>query len=143
LDKVQVLFDETATCDFVTTHAKNVADYQNSDGTYQYGIRINFHEFLAQDFICLGRLGAHMKRRHGNGTKRHIKFDDEKMRLYTDIKIPTEDEWMRVTPELAQEMLSEEDTRTDREVKRKLARQPAKKSGTPSSGPESQPITIT
>ena len=49
-----------------------------------------------------------MKLRNGTGFKRTIKFDDDCMGLYMDFKLPMEDRWHSVTPEIAREAAEDE-----------------------------------
>ena len=58
-------------------------------------------EELADTFRLLSRFGTRLRARHGNGTRRHIKLDEFKGSLYSNIKLPGDTEWTRVLPEMA------------------------------------------
>ena len=49
----------------------------------------------------LGSYQARLRARHGAGTKRHIKFDDFSASLFTNVKLPGDSNWTRVTPAMA------------------------------------------
>jgi hypothetical protein len=123
-DEVRVQFDEISTRDLVASHAKNLARFPPKNGRPQYGLRIDIPGFLSGDFRSLERFGALMRRQHGTGTRRCIRFDDTKMRLFMDIKIPDCTNWMKVSPELASELLAEDDLRYVDEIKAKLLMPP-------------------
>ena len=58
---------------------------------------------------CRVEAEKRMRSRLGDGFKRCVKFDDDIMRLYLDIKLPESPEWMSITPEIAQEVKLEDD----------------------------------
>ena len=69
--------------------------------------------------------GAHLRRIHGVGTKRNIKFDEEHDSFYMDVLVPNQEEWLRVSPQMAKrerETSREEDERkTTRRLRAPLA----------------------
>ena len=80
-------------------------------------MRIDYPAFLGPVFRDLEWYGAHLRRIHGNGTKRNIKFDEEYLSLYMDVLVPNQKEWMRVSPQMAKkerELNKEEIERTTR-----------------------------
>ena len=98
------------------SHTKNLASYNGP--LDKPGTRLDYPEFLARDFRLLETFGARMRARLGEGFKRCIKFDDSVMRLYLDFKLPEGEEWMSVTPEIAQEIRQEEDKKKADSIKR-------------------------
>ena len=50
-------------------------------------------------FRLLSRFGTRLGARHGEGTKRHIKFDDYSGSLFANIKLPGDTTWTKVTPD--------------------------------------------
>jgi hypothetical protein len=81
---------------------------------------MDFPDYLSADFRLLEKYGALARKKHGTGTKRNIRFDDSSSSLYMDIKLPSEDQWMRVEPRMAREIMAEEDERRGKETRRKL-----------------------
>jgi hypothetical protein len=87
-------------------------------------VKLDFPDYLSQDFRVLERYGAAVRSKHGKGTKRNIRFCDEKLALYMDVKIPTDLNWMKVTVEMAADLLEEDDQRTGRVTRNKLRQKP-------------------
>ena len=65
------------------------------------GVRLEVPPELDDTFKLLSRFGTRLRARHGEGTRRHIKFDDWEASMYMNIKLPGDEEWSRVTPEMA------------------------------------------
>lgn len=75
-------------------------------------------------FRLLSRFGTRLRARHGQGTKRHIKFDDFNASLYCNIKLPGDENWTRVTTKMASDDLKasfhEENSSNQRRLASKL-----------------------
>ena len=56
---------------------------------------------LDATFKLLSRFGTRLCARHGEGTKRHVKFDNFEASLYINVKLPGDTEWSRVSPAMA------------------------------------------
>ena len=56
-------------------------------------------------FKTLERYGHYLKHKHGDGLRRHIRFDDYDMTLVMDFCLPLEDTWHRTDYENAREEL--------------------------------------
>ena len=52
--------------------------------------------------LLLENYGYQMKKRHGNGTRRIVKYDIIERNLMLCYKPPNSDEWTRITPPMAQ-----------------------------------------
>ena len=61
-----------------------------------------------------------LRRVHGNGTKRNIKFDEECLSLYMDVLVPNQREWMRVSPQMAKKEREANKEETERITRRRL-----------------------
>ena len=115
-DELLVTFVDVAYRDYIMSHTKNLAAFPVQEG--RPGTRLDYPEFLAKDFRLLETFGARMRSRLGEGFKRCVKFDDDQMRLYLDIKLPESPEWMSITPEIAQEVKLEDDKKKTDSIKR-------------------------
>ena len=103
-DEVLVIFDDKYSRDRVSAHAKNLSEYVESiTGKPNAGLKIDYPDHLAAVFRLLETYGRELRNTHGPGLKRHIKFDDELETLYMDVKLPTLEEWLKITPQLAKE----------------------------------------
>ena len=108
-DEILVVFKSTKTRDSVASYAKNLAKYIGPDGLPTAGLRAEIPDPLIGKFNDLERYGRILKRQHGNGLKRNIKFDDALLTLFMDVKLPNSDDWMKVTWEKAREEINEMD----------------------------------
>ena len=99
-----VIFTDKFTRDAVVSHAKNLSQYRHPDGKPSAGLRMNYPDHLTADFRILDWYGKQMFNKHGAGTKRNIKFDDDIEGLRIDVKIPEREEWFRVYPAMARDL---------------------------------------
>ena len=83
----------------------NLATCTDHEGKPTAGIRLEIPDELADSFCLLSRFGTRLRARHGPGTKRHIKFDDYSGSLYSNVKLPGDESWTRVTVPMASDDL--------------------------------------
>ena len=117
-NEVLITFNDNTTRDFVRKHAKNLANQCTHQSS---GMRIDFPDFLSNQFRLLERYGAYVRRLHGEGTRQHIRFDDQRMGLFSSVKLPKAEGWIKVSPELAEELLAKGEAENASEVKRRLS----------------------
>ena len=101
--EVLVTFADRFARDAAASNAKNLAEYKDIEGNATAGLRLNYPDYMGPDFRVLEWYGAEMRRIHKEGTKRSIKYDDELMCLCIDVKLPSNEEWLRVHPKQARE----------------------------------------
>ena len=127
-DEVCVRFVDKRKRDVVFSYANNLAGKFDREGRPTAGIRLEIPKELMDTFRLLTRFGTRLRARHGNGTKRHIKFDDFSVSLYTNIKLPGDTTWTKVTPAMASEDLEashrEENARHQKRLATKLVPEP-------------------
>ena len=104
-DEVIVTMQDKRARDTIMSHAVNLAEHVGHDGRPTAGIRLEVPPGLMDTFRLLSRFGTRLRARHGEGTKRHIKFDDFAGSLYANIKLPGDESWTRVTPSMAKQDL--------------------------------------
>ena len=78
--------------------AVNIAMHIDAAGQPTAGIRLELLPELMDTFRLLSRFGTRLRARHGEGTKRHVKFDDMEATLYMNIKLPGDESWSRSSP---------------------------------------------
>ena len=100
-DEVVIRFKNSRTRDMVMSSSINLASCVGRDGRPTAGTRLELPHELKDTFRLLSRFGTRLRARHGEGTKRHVRFDDFAGSLYTNVKLPGDDSWTRVTPEMA------------------------------------------
>ena len=105
--EVSVVFLTKTVRDNVSAHGKDLACFKDNDGWPTAGLRIEYPAHLAMDFRTLEWYGREMRLKHGRGTRRNIKFDDEEEMLYIDVCLPDTDFWHRITPLEAKKFKSE------------------------------------
>ena len=107
-----VLFNDIYSRDRVSAHGKKLAAYHDQ-GKPTAGMKIDYPPHLARTFRTLEWYDGDMKKIHGEGLKRNIRYDDLLETFYMDIKLPGEDFWHRVDMEMATERKSHQ-TRIER-----------------------------
>ena len=139
-DEVLVRFVDARKRDLAMVNSVNLADRVNPSGKPTAGIRLEIPAELTDTFRLLARFGTRLRARHGNGTKRHVKFDDFTGSLFTNIKLPGDTTWTRVTPEMARRDLkasiNEESEANQRRLASKLIPGPRERLGRPLSIPK-------
>ena len=79
-------------------------------------MKLDYPDFLGGIFRDLEWYGAFLRREHGPGTRRNIRFDEENVSLYMDILLPGENKnWLRVSPKMAR------DERNDHQRKNEMS----------------------
>ena len=79
--EVLVTFEDKYARDLVSSCGRNLAEYVNDDGLPTAGLRLDYPAHLGAPFRLLDWYGKQMRERHGKGTRRSIKFDDEEESL--------------------------------------------------------------
>ena len=97
----------------VAGHTKNLAAYVD-------GLRPEIPDFLGGIHKGLEQYGRLLKRRHGGGMKRSLKFDYASLTLYMDVKLPNSDEWLKVDWVMAKDELAEMDRATSASTRKRL-----------------------
>ena len=111
-DEVLVVLANVGIRDSIAAHAKNLRNCIDADGRPTAGQRIDIPDHLTGAHKELDQYGKQLRKIHGPGLKRNIKFDDASSSLIMDVKLPDEEEWIRVDRTLAkEERLSSEKTR--------------------------------
>ena len=87
--------------DVLMSGVSNLASRIDRSGKPTAGVRLEIPPELDGTFKLLARFGTKMRARHGEGTRRHIKFDDDTASLYTNIKLPGDESWSKVTADMA------------------------------------------
>ena len=93
--------------DTIMSKVSNLSSYVDDTGKPTAGVRLEVPPELDYTFRLLSRLRTRLRARHGEGTRRHVKFDDHEASMYLNVKLPGDTEWTRVTPEMAKIDLGE------------------------------------
>ena len=115
-----VRFRDFTVRDRVIGCAAKLAGCQDSTGKSTAGMRIEVPPKLQQAFRVLFKYGQNLRARHGPGTRRHVKFDDDARSLYLNVRLPNEETWCRVSTTLALKGMRARQTLHDGELERRL-----------------------
>ena len=123
-DEVVVNFFDKRKRDIVFSNAPGLASAIDAEGRPTAGLRLEIPPEIDDTFRLLSRFGTRLRARHGDGTKRHIRFDEFAGSLYVNVKLPEDVTWTRVTPEMARQDLEmsmrEEDSQHQQRLATKL-----------------------
>ena len=115
-----ITFREPGTRDQVIGCAAKLANCVDGNGKPTAGMRIEVPRQLQQDFRVLFKYGQTLRARHGQGTRRHVKFDDVSRSLYLNVRLPGDESWSRVSTSLALKGVRARQTLNDGELERRL-----------------------
>ena len=115
-----VTFQDKFARDAVAAHGKNLSDFIDSTGLPTAGTRLDYPAFLGTAFRLLDWYGKQMRDRHGKGTRRNIKYDDDEENLYLDVCLPSQDYWHRVSPDEAKRYKTQVETERTHQTRRSL-----------------------
>ena len=128
-------FNDKQKRDLVVSSSPNLSSRIDKEGRPTAGIRLEVPPELDDTFRLLHRFGTRLRARHGTGTKRHIKFDDYNGSLFTNIKLPGDTSWTKVTPAMAREdlgaSLRKKNAHTQKRLAAKLVPGPLERLGRP------------
>ena len=142
--EVLVTFTSSTVRDNIVSHSANLAPCVDDSGKPTAGIRLEIPRELNDTFRLLSRFGTRLRARHGVGTKRHIKFDDFTGSLYSNVKLPGDETWTKVSPATAKEDLlasvKEENVCTRKRLATKLVPGPKERLNIPIQGATGGPV---
>ena len=111
--EVSVTFTSQDDRDYVAGKAVNLAPLVDKEGQPQAGVRMDVPGFLMSTYNDLKSYAFQTRQSHGRGTKTHIKFDNGKFDLYLEVKLPLSENWLRILPEKARDLIN---AATSREI---------------------------
>ena len=119
-DEVLVVFKDSDTRDAVMGASAKLADFIDPNGKPTAGLRIEVPRNLRGAFSALFKFGQLLRVRHGEGTRKHVKFDDLDRTLYLNVKLPGDERWSRVSVEVARKGLRARESVTDEALERRM-----------------------
>ena len=120
-DEVLVKFASMRVRDLVIGRSAELSSSIGADGKPTAGIRLEVPPSLMDTFRILSRFGRRLRARHGDGTKRHVKFDDHERTLFCNIKLPGDEAWTKVTAEMAKRDLEDSLRHENNTIQRRIA----------------------
>ena len=131
-NEVLVFFADKYARDQVVANAKFLSQYRLQCGKPSAGLRMNYPDHLSADFRVLDWYGAELNRRFP-GTKRNIRFDDDTEGLRMDVKVPHNNDWLKIHPQMARDIKLQRTDEDATRVRHVLETPPLYTPGTPSS----------
>ena len=131
--------------DILLSNSPNLSSFVDGAGRPTAGIRLEVPAELDDTFRLLARFGTRLRARHGEGTKRHIKFDDHEASLFINVKLPGDEVWSRVSPAMAKADLDlnarEESARLMKRISGGTGQGPRQRLAAPVTAPGQRPRT--
>ena len=119
-DEVLVRFKDPTVRDSVIGSSAKLAPFRDANGRPTAGIRIEVPPHLQTEFRALFRYGQLLRTRHGPGTRRHVKFDDAQSGLFLNAKLPGDENWSRISVDVARRGLRARDQVMNGALERRL-----------------------
>ena len=105
--EVCVTFSTVDDRDYISSRSFNLSSHIDKYGKPQAGIRMEIPGFLMSTFKDLNTYGGIAKRTYGKDLRKYVKFDDEEMSLFLEIRLPNSTNWLQITPTRAKELMGE------------------------------------
>ena len=96
-----IVFRTVEVRDSVVGQSSRLSSRIDDQGKPTAGIRIEVPAALRPAFSTLFKFGQQLRKRHGEGTRRHVKFDDIERSLFLNVKLPGDQSWSKVNLDLA------------------------------------------
>ena len=142
-NEVLVTFHCPRKRDILLSNSPNLSSFVDGAGRPTAGIRLEIPAELDDTFRLLARFGTRLRARHGEGTKRHIKFDDIEASLFINVKLPGDEVWSRVSPAMAKADLDqttrEESARLMKRISAGAGQGPRQRLAAPATTPGQRP----
>ena len=106
---------------------KKLPCFQKEDGSPSAGMRLDYPDFLGYTFRSLDWYGRDLKNRFGQDFRQNIHFDDDRLSLCMDIRLPGSEKWDRISAELAIEEKKAFDEENEIQLKSQLRRPGARR----------------
>lgn len=119
-DEALIRFKDATIRDMVIGSASKLSAFIGSDGKATAGMRMEVPPRLQQTFRVLFKYGQNLRARHGPGTRRHVKFCDLDRTLYLNVKLPQDDNWSKVSIEVAMRGMKAKRSIDDGQLERRL-----------------------
>ena len=119
-DEVLIVFTDAEARDLVIGAAAKLAPFVDSQGRSTAGIRMEVPGHLQHEFRALYKYGQGVRTRHGPGTRRHVKFNDVDRNLFLNVKLPGDEQWTRVSGEVAKRGLRARDVASESEMEKRF-----------------------
>ena len=118
--EVLIRFNDASARDTVMGASSRLAGHFDGAGKPTAGLRIEVPSALLPTFKTLERYGQQLRSRHGQGTRRHVKFDELDRSLYLNVKLPGDERWSKVPLEVARRGVKTREKLASEELERRF-----------------------
>ena len=99
-----------------------LAAYVDSNRRPTAGLRMDVPPFLESTFKLLYGVGIELRRTHGNGTRKYVKFDDENLDLFLEVRLDGRGSWLKIDKLMASDLQRESNRSTLMSARRPASR---------------------
>ena len=86
------------------------------------GFRMDIPDYLATDFRTLEDTGYQLREEYGDELRKYIKYDEDTLGLYLEVRFPADNRWTRITPLLAREIVEYGNREIAEGIKKRMRR---------------------
>lgn len=115
-----ITFKEVSDRDYYFAKACNLAECRNDDGTPSAGLCLDIPLFLLPTFKILNEHGYDIRNVNSRETRRYIKFDEENLSLFLEVKLPGNHKWIKIRPDQARSFNEEKEREDYQSIKKSL-----------------------
>ena len=95
--------------DEVFSRGPMLAGYVDRQRRPTAGLRMDVPPYLESTFRLLNNVGYELRLLHGKGTKKYVKYDDDSLDLYLEVRPEGKKAWNRIDSKMAREFKRESD----------------------------------
>ena len=106
-DEVSVSFPDTYLRDEIMSRGSRLSGFVDDSGRPTAGMRMEIPPHLESHFKLLREISFSLRSNHGRGTRTYVKFDDDAMDLFLEVRLQGERSWTRIDVDLARDMRRE------------------------------------
>ena len=105
--EVCVTFTSVDDRDYIAGRSYNLSTHIDDQGKPQAGVRMDIPGFLMPTFKDLNTYGRIARNTYGKDIRKYIKFDDDELDLFLEIRLPGSTNWLRIAPPRARELIAD------------------------------------
>ena len=114
--EVCVTFATVEARDTISRKGFLLSSYVTPDLKPTAGMRMDVPPFLMSTFNLLRGMGFDLRRQHGKGTRKYVKFDDTRCDLFLEVRPEGSTSWIRIDSDMAREHRRENDQKSLRRL---------------------------
>ena len=130
-NEVLVIFKDLRQRDYVYMKSRLLAKYIDPETRKPTaGFRMEIPDYLMSTFKLLEEVGYQLRDEYGERLRKYIKYDDNNISLYMEVRFPEERRWFRMSPRAAKEIHESGDRETLDAIKTRIRHRSAERATT-------------